>query len=1475
MRKLIDYCKVRRIYRIALILFLFSSLSSYAQFEIVGDPNPIEGDVVPYLFPADDYGYDTNGWYFIWDVTDGVFEETNTYYYEDYDIPEVFIEWTTPGWQMIFLYVEDYNSDVYYMEYEVEVGEYIADPDIPIWNNDTCNPVLTIGNPPDGVTWYWQGKEANGTSTAKGSGSIYYPDEGSGIYYLRARNSSGTWSDNSTSVEIIVTPTTLWYTDTDNDGLGDPASTPISSCTKPSGRVSNNFDQCPTVSGNPLNNGCPGEGDLGSTDKNYVHTITPFIAVSNISQISNNADKGEDVVYYDGLGRTIQSVGIRSGGQSQDIKLPMIYDEFGRQSRSYLPYATTTSSVSSFTSNSTLISNLNSYYLTKYPSQLNSSTPNAYSETRFDASPLSRVLENGTPGEDWLINSISDSDHTTKYEYNTNGFKEIYNINYPGSGQSLSLSSYYGEGVLLKNTVKNANWVTSDGKVNTKDVFTDKGGKKIAEYSYVLEASVVKTLKTYYVYDNSGNLVYVLTPKLFVAIGSSTTVSVTNLNDLAFQYKYDVFNRQIEQKVPGKKQWEYMVYDQLDRPILTQDENLRASDSWLFTKYDVFGRVVYSGLFSYNGNRVNLQAEVDSYIDANSENLSNVETRTSESNIEGVTINYSNTAYPIEELEILTVNYYDDYTFTDADKPTTPTSVLGQTVTTRTKGLSTATWTKTLGSSTWTKSYTYYNEKGGVIKVYEKNHLGGYTDNQSKLDFIGRTENSTTTHRRGSSGSVLTIVDRFEYDHTGRPLEHYQTVNSNPEQRIAKHTYDELGQLVKKEIGGTGGSYLQAIDYAYDIRGALKAVNDVDNLGSDLFAYELNYESGEGTNYTSTYNQYNGNISQMVWKSAHNNVKKSYMFKYDKLNRLQNAYYGEGSSLNTNWNKFELSISGYDFNGNISSLTRKGGSMGSTIDNLTYYYDAGNQLMKIVDASGSSGFVNGTNTGDDYTYDDNGNLTKDLNKNITLIEYNHLDLVTKVTFGDGKRIEFLYDASGAKLQMKYVNGGSTTATDYIGGFQYQQSVLQFFPTPEGYVEHNGGIYNYVYSIKDHLGNVRISFKDGDNNNIVNSSDILSNTDYYPMGMPHYGEYAINSTYNFKYQGKELLKSNKYNMYDFGSRMYDPSVGRWFNTDPQNQFGSPYLAMGNNWVVSVDPNGEFAFVPILAAAMIGGMISGVQTDMSGGDFLQGFVKGAIIGGVTSVVGQVANGLNMAKSLGVGFFRGAYVGASGGAAGGLTSGILDGNDFEETLISGGVGLISGGGIGGLASGITAANHGGNFWTGHGATFEVPAFNYKGENQVGEGMEYTTEYGKGYLDYFPDMEHPYRYYADGTAPKGYIYNEKNGVLYSKKGTGALAVTRYDHTILRSDMYMGRAAFVSKEALYLTTGHELMHIAHFSAGLFSEVKGHNSIYDWQYQQAKAWGLHDMARSYKSRILPGFFNRNYDWNKYCIGICPTKGFLN
>ncbi len=81
----------------------------------------------------------------------------------------------------------------------------------------------------------------------------------------------------------------------------------------------------------------------------------------------------------------------------------------------------------------------------------------------------------------------------------------------------------------------------------------------------------------------------------------------------------------------------------------------------------------------------------------------------------------------------------------------------------------------------------------------------------------------------------------------------------------------------------------------------------------------------------------------------------------------------------------------------------------------------------------------------EYSYDKNGNLTKDLNKDITEIAYNLLNLPKRVLKG-GHVIQYIYTATGEKLQNKLE--GKTI--NYNGGFSsYTGDSINFDNSFEG------------------------------------------------------------------------------------------------------------------------------------------------------------------------------------------------------------------------------------------------------------------------------------------------------------------------------------------------------------------------------------------------------------------------------------------
>ena len=145
----------------------------------------------------------------------------------------------------------------------------------------------------------------------------------------------------------------------------------------------------------------------------------------------------------------------------------------------------------------------------------------------------------------------------------------------------------------------------------------------------------------------------------------------------------------------------------------------------------------------------------------------------------------------------------------------------------------------------------------------------------------------------------------------------------------------------------------------------------------------------------------------------------------------------------------------------------------------------------------------------EYEYDENGNLTKDLNKKKTAIQYNCLNLPSRVMFANGNSISYLYDAAGRKLRTVHFLEGDSVTTDYCGNVVYENGVPKILLTEVGYVSLTDGQYHYY--LKDHQGNNRVVVDEEGTVEEVN--------DYYAFG----GLMSTSSRQSvqpYKYNGKE-------------------------------------------------------------------------------------------------------------------------------------------------------------------------------------------------------------------------------------------------------------------------------------------------------------------------------------------------------------------
>jgi RHS repeat-associated protein len=946
---------------------------------------------------------------------------------------------------------------------------------------------------------------------------------------------------------------------------------------------------------------------LALPDKNYIVTYTP-VSLNGVDETGLGnlplEEQGVVVQYYDGLGRPTQNVAVNQSFFFNDVVTGVRYDSFGRQDSTYLP--ATQHGKGTFVDNQPLL--IKNFY-SGTPNEVNglpSLQGRLASKTFYESSPLSR------------IDSITDpAGGTTSYLYGTNAASEV------------TLWK-----VETNNCVKAGTYATNELYMTQT---TDPDGKITKEYKDKLGQVILKQAGdavTYYVYDDFGLLRYVLSPKASASMTDSIyTPDSVRVKGLCYYYQYDARKRMVKKQLPGAEEV-LMVYDTRDRLILTQDGKTRVENGqkWMYTKYDEINRPIETGWMTTSDPWGTLQ--------------------TTFANIVGYS-NYTNET-------ALTKTHYDNYTGCPL-----VCNVTGNN--TDVKGMVTWTWSALL-EGTQNEGIvraTYYDNKYRVIdsevaKVNSSNTVVPDLINVSTIngyDFVGNLLSSTETY----SGQMnQTIYKWFTYDHAGRleKVEQQLGENSNDRVVLAQNDYNDLGQLVLKKLHSANNqSFVQDIDYQYDIRGWLKSINNFsDESFRKLYAQELEYRR-------------NGNIKRSTWKNTLFDGEvfeptnlQVYDFSYDALNRLDDAQYSE-SGLNMAYSEDP----GYDLNGNITSILRRGNKAAfgdpinpGVIDNLAYTYSSNsNQISGIKDTGAGAVHTKEfkpypENLNYTYTYDANGNATKVPHKQITNINYNYLNLPSQITVG-GQNIDYLYDAAGNKLKKTFGNVNS----------YYQGSVLKIndqtiVQTGEGRAVKNGTAWTYEYDLKDHLGNTRVSFS-ADNARV----SILQTKDYYPFGMEMARNYTtLGDPTKYLYNGKELQDEGGLDMYDYGARFYDPTIGRWHSVDPlaESYYDlSPYSYCAGNPVKYIDVKGEF--IGTLIGSVVGAAAGAYDSYKKGGDVWAGAAEGAVSGAIAgasvdlAVAATVATGGGALVVIGAGAAAGAIGGAAGAVAGDATGQVVE--------------------------------------------------------------------------------------------------------------------------------------------------------------------------------------------------------------------------
>ena len=475
------------------------------------------------------------------------------------------------------------------------------------------------------------------------------------------------------------------------------------------------------------------------------------------------------------------------------------------------------------------------------------------------------------------------------------------------------------------------------------------------------------------------------------------------------------------------------------------------------------------------------------------------------------------------------MTFYDDYDFTGKTYNTTNRSkldigtnsygdALPTTASAMTRGAVTGTRVRVienasnLSQGAWMETANFYDDKGRAIQMQTDNYKGGKDITTTRYSFSGVLFTTYQAHNNTAGGiSNLRVKTNMNYDARSRLLNIQKTINDGTAKTTVVNTYDELGQLKTKALGEdpvNSPTPLETFTYDYNIRGWLLGANrsfakSTSSSYSNYFGFDLGYDKAAINGISGSYAdaQYNGNIAGTVWRSAGDGEVRKYDFTYDNANRLLAAdfnQYTSGSFNKTAKVDFGVSNLTYDANGNILSQNQMGLLPGgsSLIDVLNYTLVANsNRLKNVIDDNSNAQTTLGdfhysqayttalggtkTTAATDYTYDVNGNLTKDKNKDIATITYNYLNLPSVITVTAKGSITYIYDALGNKLEKRTVDNTASpslpTTTTYLGGFVYQNNSLQYFAHEEGRIRKaaDGINFTYDYFLKDHLGNIRM------------------------------------------------------------------------------------------------------------------------------------------------------------------------------------------------------------------------------------------------------------------------------------------------------------------------------------------------------------------------------------------------------------------
>ena len=828
---------------------------------------------------------------------------------------------------------------------------------------------------------------------------------------------------------------------------------------------------------------------------------------------------------YDNLGRKISTADITTG-----LQQTFVYDEMGRCIRTSVPSTEPAASVYD------------------------------YNLTSYEASPRGRVISTVKSGEAWhkgnkgvtarILTNDGAGLSCPRYEVGADG--------------NLSYKNTYAPRTL---TVEE----TTDENGHVTRVFTNLSGLVVMKEEGDGGSDM---LRTRYVYDDYGRLRFILPPS-FADGGAKTTDDEFIKN--CYEYHYDSFGRLTESRVPGSTATRRLVYSKGGR-IVAEHTAAMGDGNWFVNFYDKWGRKAYtsrSGL---------LESELD-YLRSDFSVARYVGPGRSE---------YG--GYALEPAPRIPADYpfsaayYDTYGFRQLEGAGTIPAIMGLTT-----GLLTGEADYSAGSARYT-AYKY-DGWGRIVAQYRQTAKGLMTSDYT-LDRAGNPLETATAMTVG--GKTWNCAQSFGYDNAGRLTS--RTVGLNGVSAGVTLTYGPTGGVATELFTNN-----VARKYEYDCHGWVNsittsiprysqvgggdiiihsAVSDnfyTEAIGSGLigeikpsltndFTERILYESGVNP-------RWDGTASARI-----TSLGGRYDYRFDIHDRLVRADYTPGADASED----EDFSTAYTYNAVGAPLTvvRHGVRSVATdrgeriaegygvMDRLSYRWN-GMLLSEVTAEAGGQDFVgrtgfplSGTGGGTaSYGWNGAGLLNSDTSRGITRTTYNHLSLPTTVTFSDKSHLDYTYNAAGEVQTVTtyaMVAGAKRPVKvgqrSYCGDFVFEGDSLTEVNFAGGYFDGEGRPH---FRHADWQGNVAmVTDRDG---------QIEQHNGYYPYGEP----WREPTGQNRLFGGKERMRDDGLNDYDYVARRLNSATGIWGQPDPMaGDFAgtNPYVFCGANPIKFIDPSG---------------------------------------------------------------------------------------------------------------------------------------------------------------------------------------------------------------------------------------------------------------------------------------------------------------